>query len=236
MIRIQSLAGKAQEKTARGLRLPQVHPLNAVMHVAAWIPLAVLAADILAGRFSINPIQDITIRLGRAAILMLAVALAVTPAYILTGWRALLRLGRPLGLYAFFYASLHVFMFIGVDYQFSLSLLLPDINNKLYIFLGLPAYLILLSLAVTSYRWWMKRLGKRWKRLHRLVYLAAPLAVLHYAFAAKGNLFKLAGNIYAPAIYAGVVVFLLGLRLPPVRHWLVGARQRALDWVREGED
>lgn len=193
-------------------------------HIAAWLPLLLLVKDGLTGNLSINPIQDATQRLGRGAILLLTAALAITPLETLTGWRALQKLARPIGLYAFAYAALHLLMFIGVDYGFDFSLLWLDIGDKQYIFLGLAAFLILLALAATSFRWWMKRLGKRWKMLHRLVYAAGLIAVLHYALAAKGDLGALQGAVLQPALYGIGITLLLLLRVPPIRRWVSGLR------------
>jgi sulfoxide reductase heme-binding subunit YedZ len=211
----------------------KITALQVIAHMAAWVPLAVLLADGLAGNLTENPIQYLEQRLGRDAILMLMVALAVTPLETLTGFRQLQRLSRPLGLYAFLYVCLHLLMFVGVDYGFDFDLLWQDAQNKTYLLFGLGGFLILLPLAVTSFRWWMKRLGKRWKRLHRLVYAAGVLVVIHYALAVKGDLVHLQGDVAKPAIYAVVVASLLVLRLKPVRQAVIRLRRRAVQGYLE---
>lgn len=199
--------------------------LTAAAHLLAWAPAALLLAAALSGGLGINPIQSAVQRMGRAAVWLLTAALAVTPAQTLSGFRPLQRLARPLGLYAAAYAGLHLLLNMGLDYGFNFSLWIPDMLGKQYIFFGLAALLILLALAGTSFRWWMRRLGRRWKLLHRLVYLAGVLAVVHYGLAAKGDLFALRGNVAQPALFAGLVALLLALRLPPVRRRVVRLRE-----------
>lgn len=223
----------APEKTQRHFRLGRVGRLNKVAHVLAWIPLAWLIYEMQTGHLTANPIQDATQRMGRAAILMLMAALAVTPVRLLTGVRQVQTLARPLGLYAFFYAVVHLLLYVGVDYGFDFSLILPDVVDKPYIYIGLAAFLILLALAVTSFRWWMKRLGKRWKQLHRLVYLAGVLVVIHYAMAVKGDILHLKGNVGMPLFYAGLVVFLLAVRHPGIRKSVIAGRERIRQQIQE---
>jgi methionine sulfoxide reductase heme-binding subunit len=196
------------------------------MHILAWVPLAQLAVGYFTGRLTINPIQYTTQQLGLIAMLMFAAALAVTPLITLTGISSFQKLSRPLGLYAFMYTALHVLMYVGVDYGFAFDLLWLDAQGKSYMLSGVIAFVILLVLAITSFRWWMKHLKKSWKRLHRLVYAAGALAVLHYALAVKGDLFRLQGDIVKPALYTLLLIFLFGLRIPPVRRAVIHARQR----------
>jgi methionine sulfoxide reductase heme-binding subunit len=223
------------EKRVRPVKqtLPvRISPLQWTAHLAAWIPLGLLALDALHGNLTANPIQYVTQHLGRDAILLLTAALAVTPLVTLTGMHALQKLARPLGLYAFFYAGLHLLTYVGVDYGFSLELLAPDLLDKSYIWLGVGAFTILLILAVTSFRWWMRRLRKGWKRLHQLVYAAGLLVVIHYGLAVKGDLLRLQGDVVKPAVYALIVLFLLGLRLPPIRKWVIRTRVKLVERIR----
>lgn len=199
---------------------PRLDPLRLLMHAAALLPLVLLLLAALTGRLSVNPIQDATQRMGQAAILLLMASLACTPVFILTGWRPANAFRRPLGLYAAFYAAAHFILFAGVDYGFSLELLSREVAEKRYIIVGLAALLILLVLAVTSFRWWKARLGKRWKGLHRLAYLAALLAVFHYGWVAKGDFLAFSGSVLQPWIYGGIVLLLLLVRLPPIRRVL----------------
>lgn len=195
----------------------QFSPLRVAVHVGAWLPLAWLAWDAFNGNLTANPIQAVTQRTGRYAITLLVLSLACTPINTLFGFRQALTVRRALGLYAFLYAAIHFFMFIGVDYRFDMTLLPSAILEKRFVLVGLAALLILAILAVTSFKWWMKRLGKNWKRLHQLIYLAGVLVVLHYAWAVKGDLVSLQGDIIKPLIYASIVILLLALRIPIVR-------------------
>jgi sulfoxide reductase heme-binding subunit YedZ len=126
---------------------------------------------------------------------------------------------RSLGLYAFFYACLHLLTFVGLDYGFDARLIWDAVVEKRFVLVGFSAFLLLLPLAITSTRGWQRRLGRRWTRLHRLVYLAAPLAVVHFVWLVKSD-------IRRPLLFAAIVAALLALRLPPVR--------RAIARLRDG--
>lgn len=184
-------------------------------------PLALLAWGLWQDRW-IDSIAETTSRTGSAAILMLVLSLACTPVNTLLGFRQVLTARKPLGLYAFLYASLHLLNFIGVDYGFSLRAFLADaLLQKRFMIVGFSAFLILLPLAITSTKGWMKRLGRNWKRLHQLVYLAGIFAVLHYLWLVKIDITK-------PLIYGGILALLLVLRLPVVRQWISGLRPKAV--------
>lgn len=202
--------------------------LRVVVHLLGWLPLALLGFDALAGRLSVNPIQDIEQRLGRAALYFLLAALAVTPLATLTGWRILAPRRRALGLYAFLYASLHFTTFAAVDYGFNFGEILRLIGEKPFILLGFTAGLLLVPLSVTSFDYFMRRMGKRWKLLHRLVYIIAPIVVIHYAWARKGDLFALSGDILQPLLWGALVLILLALRIPAIRKEVSGLRQRII--------
>ena len=154
--------------------------------MAALAPLAILVWNFTQGELGVDPVNTINNWTGRTAIVLLLVCLACTPANTIFGFRRALGVRKALGLYAFLYACLHLLNFIGLDYAFDFSLLWQDaLLDKPYILVGALALLILLPLAVTSTRGWMKRLGRNWKRLHRLVYVAGVLAVLHFLWQAK---------------------------------------------------
>lgn len=231
-----SVTNEKKKIVSGSLKLHPIRVLQIVMHLAAWFPLVQLAVEYLTGKLSINPIQDATQRLGLAAMLLFAAALAVTPLITLTGISSLQKLSRPLGLYAFLYTALHVLMYVGVDYGFALDLLWQDVQGKNYILSGTISFLILLVLAVTSFRWWMKHLKKNWKRLHRLVYAAGVLAVLHYGLSVKGDIFRLQGDVVKPALYGLLLLFLFGLRLPPLRRAVIHWREKAIRSVREARN
>jgi sulfoxide reductase heme-binding subunit YedZ len=169
-----------------------------------------LVFDALTGRLSVNPIQDLTLRTGKTALWLLVLSLAATPANTLLGFRPALKVRRALGLYAFSYALLHFLVFIWLDYGLDIALILQDVGSKRYVLVGFSAFLILLPLAITSTQGWMKRLGKNWKRLHRGVYLAGVLAVVHYVWLVKSD-------IRQPLAFGAAVLLLLAARLPPVR-------------------
>ena len=185
--------------------------LRILVHSGALLPLAVLAWDYWQGGLSVNPIQDVTLRTGKYALVLLVLSLACTPINTVFGYKPVLRLRRPLGLYAFMYVGLHLLIFVGLDYGFDPALIREAILEKRYALVGFTAFLILLPLAVTSTKGWMRRLGRLWKRLHRWVYLAALMAVLHFVWLVKSD-------IREPLLYGAVVVLLLVLRIPRVRH------------------
>jgi len=199
-------------------------PLQILVHLLAWGLVAWLAWDAWMGNLTVNPIQAATQRTGKYALVLLVLSLACTPLNTLFGFRQVITVRRTLGLYAFMFAATHFAIFIWIDYGFNWEFLLDDISDKLYIFVGLTALIILSLLAATSFKWWMKRLGKRWKALHRLVYLAAPLVVLHFAWARKGDIFRLQGDILQPLAVGFVVGLLLLTRLPALRRRAVRLR------------
>jgi sulfoxide reductase heme-binding subunit YedZ len=193
-------------------------PLQLAVHSGALIPLAWLVWAYASHRLTVNPIQDAMQRTGKYALLLLVLCLACTPLNSLLGWREVIKVRRALGLYAFLYTAIHFLILSGWDYQFNFSLLLADLRGKVYVWVGVAAGLILLVLAATSYGWMMKRLGKNWKRLHWLVYLASVLVILHYAWAKKGDLFHLRGDFRQPLFFGLLVFLLLVLRIPPIAH------------------
>ena len=183
------------------------HWLRIATHIGAWIPLAVLIWDFANDNLTANPIQEATFRTGKTALILLLLALACTPLNTLLGWKRLLPLRRPLGLYAFFYVCVHLLIFALVDYGLDWELIQQAIVEKRYVLVGFAAFLLLLPLAITSTKGWMRRLGKGWKQLHRLVYLAVSLAIVHFVWLVKAD-------IREPLAYGAIVAALLILRLP----------------------
>jgi methionine sulfoxide reductase heme-binding subunit len=151
---------------------------------------------------------------------LLMLSLLCTPLYTVFKLKQALKVRRALGLYTFLYAGIHFLLFVGVDYQFNLEFILADTGKKPFAWVGLAALLILLALAATSFQWAMRRLGKNWKRLHRLVYLAGVLVVIHFAWAKKANLFTLSGDVWQPLLFIILASLLLVLRIPGVRRRL----------------
>jgi sulfoxide reductase heme-binding subunit YedZ len=193
--------------------------LRVLTHLAALLPLAVLVWDYAQGQLTFNPIREITLRTGRYALTLLVLSLACTPVYIVSGLRPVLQLRRPLGLYAFLYASLHFLTFVGLDFGFDLGLIVDEITQRRFVQAGLLAFLILLPLALTSTKRWIRRLGRNWKRLHRLVYLAALLAIVHFVWLVKGDLRR-------PLAYGAAVALFLLIRIPGIRETIVELRGR----------
>jgi sulfoxide reductase heme-binding subunit YedZ len=208
-------------------------PLQIAMHLYAWSALAHILLDFATGNISPNPIQEIEQRTGRHAITLLVLSLACTPLNNVFGWRELLKRRRALGLYAFMYATLHVIVFVHLDYGLAWSLIIQTVFEKPYIVAGLISFLLLIPLAVTSFDIWKKRLGKTWKRLHQIIYLIAPLVVLHFAWSKKGDFFRLQGEIVRPLIYGLVVLLFLVVRIPRVRRAVASLRDRVLFLFRK---
>jgi sulfoxide reductase heme-binding subunit YedZ len=209
------------------MKFPKLTPFQWLVHLGSLAPLAWLSYDFFAGNLSINPIQDLTFRTGKAALVLLVLSLAATPVNTVFGFRPALKVRRALGLYAFMYVVIHFLIFIGLDYGFNLSLLKGAIFEKRYALVGFAALLILTPLAITSTKGWMKRLGKKWTRLHRLVYLAGILAVIHYVWLVKSD-------IREPLSYGAAVGLLLLLRVPIVRRYMSNLRIRVDRLVRNG--
>jgi len=181
-----------------------------LVHLAALAPFAWTAWLTATGGLTINPIQDLTLRTGKAALVLLLTSLACTPVNLVFGFKPALKARRTLGLYAFLYAALHFLIFVGLDYTFNLSLIWSGITEKRFVLAGLAAFILLSLLALTSFTWWQKRMGKRWKQLHRLVYLAGILVIVHYIWLVKAD-------IRPPLLFGALLLVLLALRLPAVR-------------------
>src|SRR6266498_2500223 len=203
-------------------------PLQIAIHIYGWSALVRLIIDLFNHHLTANPIQALEQRTGRHAITLLVLSLACTPLNNLFGWRELIKRRRALGLYAFMYATIHVIIFIDLDYGLAWSLIVQTVLEKPYIVVGMIAFLMLIPLAFTSFDIWKKRLGKNWKRLHQFVYLIAPLAVLHYAWGKKGDFFQLRGDIIRPLIYSLIILLFLITRIPQVRRAIASLRDRIL--------
>jgi sulfoxide reductase heme-binding subunit YedZ len=198
------------------MRKLKTYWLQILTHVAALLPLAWLLWHYWQGLFIIDPIREITTRTGKTALILLILSLACTPINIIFGFKQVLRVRRALGLYAFMYAGLHFLTFVGLDYGFDLDLIGQTILDQRYVLVGFAAGFLLLPLAITSTQGWQKRLGKNWKRLHRLVYLAGILAIVHFLWLVK--------DIREPLRYGAVVALLLIVRIPVIRRAVSNAR------------
>ena len=182
------------------------------------LPIAKIGWDAATGGLGANPIEAVQNRLGFWTITLLALALVPTPAKDLLGVAWPQRLRRVLGVTAFAYALLHFLFYVGVDKFFDWHTISADLTRRPFLMVGFAALLCLLPLAVTSTDGWIRRLGfRRWKLLHRLAYLAAVLAVVHFAWRVKADRLK-------PAIFAAIVGALLLARLLPARRPTKAAR------------
>jgi sulfoxide reductase heme-binding subunit YedZ len=200
--------------------------LRILVHLLGWLPLGYLIYAFYTNRLTINPVQELEQILGRIAIYWMVATLAVTPLYTLTGLRDLPARRRAVGLYAFLYTCLHLLVFFGLDYAFNLTQAWNLVTGKLYLLVGTLAMLLLIPLAVTSFDYFIRKMGKNWKRLHWLVYPAAVVSILHYGLAQKGDLFTLRGNILRPFLWLLLTMILFALRLPPLRRWASRTRRK----------
>lgn len=186
----------------------QTSLIKGAVFAAALLPFLWGAWQVVSG-VPVDPLEYITHESGDWALYLLCITLAVTPLRRLSGWNWVVKLRRMLGLFTFFYALLHFIAFLWFDHFFDLAAMLRDVAKRPFILVGFIAFLLLVPLAVTSTNGMIKRLGgKRWQWLHRLIYLVAPLAVLHFWWmkAAKNNLAQ-------PMLFAAIVAALLLARL-----------------------
>lgn len=181
--------------------------LKPIVFTLCLLPLAGLVYGAATFTLGANPVEHIIRELGEWALRFLLLGLVLTPLRNLTGWSWPITLRRMIGLYAFFYTSLHLLVFVGADLEFSLSALWTEIIKRKFITVGMIAFVLLLPLAVTSTNKMVKRLGDpAWKKLHKLVYPIALLAVLHFYWMAKADKTE-------PLIYAAIAAALLLYRV-----------------------
>ena len=178
-----------------------------LVFLACLGPLARLGWKALTGRLGANPIEVITHSTGDWLLIFLLVTLSITPLRKITGQLWLIRYRRMFGLFAFFYAVLHLLTYIWLDKFFDLHEMWADVLKRRFITVGFTGFVLLIPLAVTSTKGWIRRLGgRRWQALHRLIYLSAIAGVIHYWWLVKADISK-------PAQYAFVLSLLLGYRL-----------------------
>ncbi|MFL6716950.1 MAG: sulfite oxidase heme-binding subunit YedZ [Burkholderiaceae bacterium] len=187
----------------------QLKLLKGVLFVAACMPFLRLVIFTITDQLGANPVEFITRNTGDWTLYFLCITLAVTPLRRLTGWNWLVRLRRMLGLFAFFYVSLHFLTFLWFDHFFDVEEMLKDVVKRPFITVGFGAFVLLIPLAATSTNAMIKRLGgKRWQLLHRLIYLIAPLGILHYWWMKAGK-----NDFSQPILFGLIVAGLLLLRL-----------------------
>lgn len=200
----RSAPGPSSPRTSMRLRVARV-----VVFVLALMPLA-RAIGHVAGGLEVNPVEFVLHSTGTWALSFLLITLTVTPLRRLTGWNVLVRFRRMLGLYAFFYACLHLLTYAGLDQGFDVHRIAHDVVKRPFITVGFAAFVLLVPLAITSTQGWVRRLKRHWTVLHRLIYPIALLGVLHYWWLVKRD-------HTAPLLFGAVLLVLLAMR--PVLRW-----------------
>ncbi len=183
-----------------------------LLKLATWIlalsPLSWLVWLMFTRQLGVDAVDTLLHRMGDFTLIILLATLAITPLRRLTGWNMVVRIRRILGLFGFFYLSLHFFVYVVLDQTLDWEFILVDLTKRPYTVVGFAAWLLLIPLAVTSTRGWVRRLGKRWQKLHKLVYIAVALGLLHFYWQVKADTLW-------PLVAATVYVVLLALRLKP---------------------
>ena len=182
--------------------------LKAALAVLCLLPFANLVGEYLRDDLTANPIERITLQTGWWGLTILLTTLAITPLRRLTGWNHLVQFRRMLGLFAFFYICLHFLTYIVLDHFFYWPTIVEDVFERPFITAGFTAFLLMIPLAITSTKGWIRRLGKRWGKLHRLVYFSAGLGVLHYYW-------KVKADTRIPLVFVAVLAILLLARVVP---------------------
>ena len=183
--------------------------------MACLLPIPWILFDAWQGNLTADPIRASIIQTGKIALILLVLSLMCTPLNSIFGFRPALRVRRAFGDYSFMYVCIHFAIFVSLDYGFDLQMISTELLKRPYALVGLVTGLLLIPLAVTSFPPWKKRLGKNWKRLHRLVYLIVVLDALHFILLVKQG-------VTEPYLWLVLIVFLLMLRIPPIRRFLSG--------------
>lgn len=180
--------------------------LKALVFIVCLGPATLLVLDSFSGGLGVNPIEDITHRTGNWALRCLLATLAITPLRWMSGWNEVIRFRRMLGLFAFFYGTLHFLTYLVFDHFFNVVSIFDDVAERNWITAGFVGFVLMLPLAVTSTQGWIRRLGRRWLFLHRLVYVSAIAAIVHFLWLAKID-------ISEPLFYGAILMVLFGIRL-----------------------
>lgn len=180
--------------------------IKIMVFLLSMMPFGLLVNDGINDRLGANPIETLHFGFGDWALRFLCIGLALTPIKTITGQSWLIRFRRMMGLFAFFYASLHLLVFIVLDLSLSWEAFKDEVPKSPYILMGLLTYLLLVPMAVTSTKKMQKRLGRRWLKLHQLVYVAGLTAVVHYFWLVKSDYTE-------PLVYGAVISLLLGIRI-----------------------
>lgn len=179
-----------------------------IVFLACLAPLALLVRGAMIGDLGANPLERVTDVTGEWGLRFLLITLAMTPLRRLTGWNGWVAFRRMLGLFAFCYVTLHFLTWVWLDQELRWANIVADIAKRPYVTVGFTAWLLLVPLALTSTRAMMRRLGRNWQRLHRVVYVIAALGVLHYLWLVKADLLE-------PLVYAASLALLLAVRWRP---------------------
>ena len=176
-----------------------------VFIICLW-PLGTIILDIYHNNLGAEPVKKIMNHFGEWTLIFICLTLTMSPLKRITNLSFWIKFRRMLGLFVFFYATVHLLTYVGLDYRFDWDPIINDVLKKKYIFIGFSAWLLLIPLAITSSQKMVKILGRNWKNLHRLVYVIAIFGSLHYIWLSKTIFFK-------PLIYTLIIVVLLALRI-----------------------
>jgi sulfoxide reductase heme-binding subunit YedZ len=176
-----------------------------VFILCLW-PLGIIILDIYYNNLGAEPVKKIMNHFGEWTLIFICLTLAMSPLKRITNLSFWIKFRRMLGLFVFFYATVHLLTYVGLDYRFDWDPIFNDVLKKKYIFIGFSAWLLLIPLAITSSQKMIKILGRNWKNLHRLVYVIAIFGSLHYIWLSKTIFFK-------PLVYTLIIVVLLALRI-----------------------
>lgn len=198
----------------RGRTFPVLPALKGGIWLLGLAPLAWGLYGLALDGLGANPIEALLHVMGRWGLVFLLLSLAVTPLRKATGWNPIIRTRRLLGLFAFFYATLHFLVYLVLDQGLAWSFILEDIAKRPFITVGFSSFILLVPLAATSTKGWIRRLGRNWRRLHRLVYPAGILAVIHFYWKVKADTFwpLVAGGVLAILLLARVLASLRSRR------------------------
>jgi len=179
--------------------------LKIVIFSLSLVPIFFIIYQIITNQLGPEPIKDITHHTGKWTLYFIVITLAMTPLKKITKLNIWINYRRMFGLFIFFYASVHLMTYVGLDYRFDLASIGDDIIKKKYIFIGFSAWLLLIPLAITSNKLMIKILKKKWKKLHRLIYVIALFGAIHYVWLVKRDLTE-------PLIFLTVILILLTFR------------------------
>jgi len=190
-----------------------------VVFLLALAPAGWLAWRTVHDALGVNPVEELELTTGIWAYRFLLLSLAITPLRRLSSWNTVIRFRRMFGLFAFAYATAHLLIYVVVDQGLAFKYILEDVAKRRFITAGMVAFVLLVPLAITSTKGWIRRLGRRWQSLHRLVYFSAAAAALHF-------IWKVKVAIGEPVYYAGILAILLAVRLLWRRRPVAAARRQ----------